>query len=205
MNGTVSYRGTAVGTVDVVETVRGLRFTAKCRRIPDTIVRLYAAADKGALRIGVLEPQGAELTLTRELTHDALRQAGVSKTPSVYWLDDGAPGCIPFEGPEKMQKEQFQGLSGSSQPQEEKTSPSEDPPFSSPNLHDELLEAAVQRGSVACVRLSDRWRLSCPFNGGESPLAFALTACRIEDACAVLELPFAEKSAIEKRGDLEKK
>ncbi|MBQ8586208.1 MAG: hypothetical protein IJ452_08005 [Butyricicoccus sp.] len=54
---------------------------------------------------------------------------------------------------------------------------------------DPLIDAAVGKNGVTVCRTADGCEVSCPFDPTvPSPLAFALTACRIESARAVLHL-----------------
>ena len=54
---------------------------------------------------------------------------------------------------------------------------------------DPLIDAALENKAVTLQQTADGFEISCPFDPiAPSPLAFALTACRIENARAVLRI-----------------
>ena len=171
---TVSYRGAEAGWAEAEQTARGLKVHAVCKPVFPGVLRLYAAAEKGPLRIGVLEPEGGELVLRREISLDTLRQAGVETVPEVYFLDDGQQQSVSMPNVR---------IGDAEKKQKQAAAPSV------PSLGDTLLERAVAQG-VACRREGNRWRLSCAFSADkENPLAFALTVCAVENGETVLHWP----------------
>ncbi|MDY5972063.1 MAG: hypothetical protein SPJ01_04220 [Butyricicoccus sp.] len=157
----VIYAGAAAGTVQVVPERDGLRFTADLSVHPNSVLRLYGCAPDGrALRVGVPQPTGAGLALTRFLSGQTLRAEGFApdNPPEQYILADAAPH--PSE-PEK-------------------------PPM---RTGDPLVDAGLAAGTLTVSRADGGVTVSCPFiPGAVCPLAFALTACTISDGQAILRL-----------------
>lgn len=99
MQAPVEYRGQQAGFVQVEQDARGLRFEAVCHAPGGRVLRLYAAEQGRPLRIGVLEPNGGALGLSRRWSPETMRGMGISRPPARFYLDDGEPGCLPQADP----------------------------------------------------------------------------------------------------------
>ena len=174
----VIYAGAAAGTVQVVPERDGLRFTADLSVHPNSVLRLYGCAPDGrALRVGVPQPTGAGLALTRFLSGQTLRTEGFApdNPPEQYILADAAPH--PSE-PEQPQTAPAPAAQANLQP--------EKPPM---RTGDPLVDAGLAAGTLTVSRADGGVTVSCPFiPGAACPLAFALTACTISDGQAILRL-----------------
>lgn len=163
----VTYRGQPAGVVQIEEQSQGMCWKVQCSPVSEVVLRLYGLRENCApLRIGVLEPEGQILTLRRVLSWQTLNDAGYNRTqlPDRYVLDDGQPGCL-----EVVQQNDHAPsvLTG-----------------------DAKIDALAAAGQVQCVRQEQGWRVYAPFVcGQEMPIAFALTACTVQNGQVILHLP----------------
>lgn len=162
----VTYRGQPAGMVQIEEQPQGMCWKVECSPVSEVVLRLYGLRENCApLRIGVLEPEGQTLTLRRVLSWQTLNDAGYDRTqlPDKYVLDDGQPGCLEIV---QQNDPALPVLTG-----------------------DAKIDALADAGQVRCVRQEQGWKVYAPFvYGQETPIAFALTACTVNNGQAILHL-----------------
>ncbi len=151
----VVYRGQEAGWVEVEKgQYDALHFWAKSTVHTSLVLRLYGMTRQKTLLIGVLEPENGALHLERRMTSIALQGAGVHKVPTIYYLEDGKPGCRPEQCTDETNSEQ---------------------------TGDALLDRLISSGKVSCIAEDNGWIIRIPFEAGkEQAMNFALSACTLE-------------------------
>lgn len=151
----VVYRGQEAGWVEVEVGQHGaLHFRAESTLHTSLVLRLYGMMQQKLLLIGVLEPGNGVLHLERRMTSIALQRAGIHKVPTIYYLEDGKPGCRPEQHPDETTPER---------------------------TGDSLLDRLIASGAVTCIAEDTGWIIRVPFAAGkEQAMNFALSACTLE-------------------------
>ena len=91
MQAEVRFRGSAVGRLEWLPDAYGVRIDLDCAIPCDLLLRCYAAADGARpLLVGLPEPVGGRLRLTRHLSRETLKTAGyANQQPSDFYLSAG--------------------------------------------------------------------------------------------------------------------
>ena len=172
MRAEVTFDGAPVGTLDWRADSRGAEVTLDCVCCGERILRVFAESwGAGTLYVGLPEPQGGRLRLTRRLSAETLHRAGwEGKTPErVYLAEKPLPRT---------------------EPPEPQSAPRVEPPPVPPvrTTGDEVLDALIEAGAVSAERTENGVCLSCPFSPHEPfALAPAFVLCRAERGRAVLD------------------
>ena len=151
----VVYRGQEAGWVEVEVGQHGaLHFRAESTLHTSLVLRLYGMTQQKLLLIGVLEPRNGVLHLDRRMTSTSLQSAGMRKVPTIYYLEDGNPGCRPEQHTDETTPER---------------------------TGDSLLDRLIASGAVTCIAEDTGWIIRVPFAAGkEQAMNFALSACTLE-------------------------
>lgn len=156
----IEYQQSVVGKVQVQEQEIGVIWQAECL-IPDEVVlRLYGLrAGCPPLRIGVPAPdENSKLVLTRKLSWAELRSQGYDRgqLPTHYILAYDAEQATVQLVPMVQ-------------------------------TGDRKIDACLERGAAAAICHNGSWTVRTPFIPGKAcALAFALTACTIQEGTAEL-------------------
>ena len=178
MRAEVTFDGAPVGTLDWRADSRGAEVTLDCVCCGERILRVFAETEGAApLYVGLPEPQGGRLRLTRRLSAETLHRAGwEGKTPErVYLAEKPLPRT---------------------EPPEPQSAPRVEPPPAPPvrTTGDEVLDALIEAGAVSAERTENGVCLSCPFSPHEPfALAPAFVLCRVEGKTASLEWKIGAK------------
>lgn len=176
MRAEVTFDGAPVGTLDWRADSRGAEVALDCVCCGERILRVFAeSGGAGTLYVGLPEPQGGRLRLTRRLSAETLHRAGwEGKTPERVYL---AEKPLPRTEPPEPQ----------SAPRVEP--PRVEPPrIEPPRTGDAVLDALIEAGAVSAERTENGVCLSCPFLPHEPfALAPAFVLCRAERGRAVLD------------------
>ena len=176
MRTAVYFEGRRAGSLDWRQESGGVRAVLDCELCSACILRVYAETEGAApLYVGLPEPQGGRLRLTRHLSAETLHRAGwEGKTPERGYL---AEKPLPRTEPQTPRVEP------------EKRAPRTEPPcIEPPRTGDAVLDALIEAGAVSAVRTENGVCLSCPFSPHEPfALAPAFVLCRAERGRAVLD------------------
>lgn len=171
MRTAVYFEGRRAGSLDWRQEPGGVRAVLDCELCSACILRVYAETEGAApLYVGLPEPQGGRLRLTRRLSAETLHRAGwEGKTPErVYLAEKPLPRT---------------------EPPEPQSAPRVEPPrIEPPRTGDAVLDALIEAGAVSAERTENGVCLSCPFSPHEPfALAPAFVLCRAERGRAVLD------------------
>lgn len=99
----VTYREKQIGHINWNPDHWGANVSLRCAIPGDTLqlLRCYAVTQTGLLLIGLPEPRGGQLVLTRHLSTEVLRNAGCDTAPpTVFFLSDAATPVVPPTPPQ---------------------------------------------------------------------------------------------------------
>ena len=198
MRAEVTFDGAPVGTLDWRADSRGAEVALDCVCCGERILRVFAeSGGAGTLYVGLPEPQGGRLRLTRRLSAETLHRAGwEGKTPERVYL---AEKPLPRTEPPEPQSAPRVEPPRTEPPRTgdavldaliEAGAVSVEPPPVPPvrTTGDEVLDALIEAGAVSVERTENGVCLSCPFSPHEPfALAPAFVLCRAERGRAVLD------------------
>ena len=177
MQAEVRFRGSAVGRLEWLPDAYGVRIDLDCAIPCDLLLRCYAAADGARpLLVGLPEPVGGRLRLTRHLSRETLKTAGyANQQPSDFYLSAG--------------EEEEVGRQSVSQQDASEQAPPPDARQTERQLWtgDVVLDSLVERGELKAEAAEGTLCLRCPF-APDRPflLAPAFGLCTVENGEAVL-------------------
>ena len=159
MQAEVRFRGSAVGRLEWLPDAYGVRIDLDCAIPCDLLLRCYAAADGARpLLVGLPEPVGGRLRLTRHLSRETLKTAGyANQQPSDFYLSAG--------------EEEEVGRQSVSQQDASEQAPPPDARQTERQLWtgDVVLDSLVERGELKAEAAEGTLCLRCPFalHGGK--------------------------------------
>lgn len=175
----VNYQDRAVGTLEWKADTYGVQVELDCEMPcgPLTLLRCYGQTDGAPLLIGLPEPKGGRLRLTRHLSRETLKSAGcLHNPPYAFYLSEN--------GNIAEREEQQEGSDNDLVPE---ASAEQTAPEARLSTGDLVLDSLLEQGGIAQTAEQGGIELRCAFMPDKPfPLAPAFVLCTVQDGQAVL-------------------